>query len=444
MPWIERTFHHRLVLAAGAAVIALAAAGSSFLMLNGGEDELNAANPSPAVTATVTATTTATPATPSPTPTPLTGILDGVTMSPSEWAERKDLRPIAVMIDNTAGGVPQAGLDRADVVYEALVEGGITRFMAVFWRRDAELLLPIRSARTPFVIWASELDALYAHAGGAQTNNDANAIGQIYEWGVHDLDSFVTESSTAYHRVPDRFAPYNLATSTGALRIAAAAIGSDGPVKLEPWLFAEDRSRGGSAGQAAGGIELSFRTQRLPSDLIQWHWDPLTNTYLRFQWGGPHESLPGLEQLRFKNIVVMRAAATVVDFSGHVVLEQYGEGPAQVFLDGIVIEGTWRKKDRESRTRYYDTAGREIAFNRGPIFVEVLPPNGLEVIAATASALPPLPEYEPYIPPAPTPTTGFTPVPFATATPRPSATSTPPGQTQIPTVSASPRPPAPR
>lgn len=102
-------------------------------------------------------------ATPEASPTPIkhAGILDGVAMSDQEWAERKDLLPLAVMVDNTTGAYPHTGLDTADLVYEALVEGGITRLMAVDRRLEAAKILPVRSARTPFVIWASELGALY-------------------------------------------------------------------------------------------------------------------------------------------------------------------------------------------------------------------------------------------------------------------------------------------
>ncbi len=396
------------------------------------------------IAATSEATTSATVFTrPSPTPTadPHHGLLDGVVMSDAEWEARKGKRPLAVMIDNTAGGVPQAGLDRADLVYEAFVEGGITRFMAVFWRREADLVLPVRSARTPFVIWASELDALFAHAGAAQTGNEADAGAQIAEWKVRDLDAFAPELSNAFHRIADRFAPYNLATSTEALRKAAAETGMEGVSFTSSWTFADDRSRG-SGGVAAGGIEISFRNQRFPNDLIQWKWEPLANEYVRYQWGGTHTNLPGLQPLRFKNVVVMRVPLNVVDSSGHVVLQQFGEGLAQIFVDGLVVEGKWRKADRAARTRFFDGAGREIAFNRGPILIEVLGPGSLIVLTPTASGLPPLPEYQPPTFGVPDPEDGGpspTPGPSGTVAPSPTVGRT---ATATTTATASPTLPA--
>lgn len=370
------------------------------------------------------------------TPVPHYALLDGVAMNDAEWDARKRTRPLAVMIDNTAGGVPQAGLDQADLVYEAFVEGGITRFMAVFWRRDADLILPVRSARTPFVVWASELDALFAHAGGAQTGNEADAIAQIFEWKVRDLEAFAPGSSQAFHRIDDRFAPYNLATSSAELRKTAAQLGTDGVSTIASWRFADDRSRG-SSGLSAGGIEISFRSQRIAADLIQWKWEPLANEYVRYQWGAAHRILPTLQPLRFKNVVVMRVPANVVDFSGHVVLEQFGEGPAQVFLDGLVVEAKWRKADREARTRYFDMNGREIAFNRGPIIIEVLGPGSLIVVTPTASGLPPMPEYQPPGSGLPEPDdTRPTSTPGPTATVASSATPL-----RTPSVTPSPMPP---
>src|SRR5262249_6545957 len=156
----------------------------------------------------------------------------------------------------------------------AFVEGGITRFMAVFWQNEAPVVMPVRSARTPFVVWASELGALYGHAGGASTFNGANAVGQIYEWGVHDLDAFLPGSDQAYYRSDDRYAPYNLATSTAALRRAAAGLGSDGPSSLASWPFKDDYVGTASAPRVTG-MEVDFQDQRYASTVIQWHWDPV-------------------------------------------------------------------------------------------------------------------------------------------------------------------------
>jgi hypothetical protein len=421
-------------------------------------DDPKAAEPSPTntATATPTATRTATPAA-SPTPVKWAGILDGAPMSEEEWNARKDLLPLAVMIDNTPSSVPQAGIGNADLVYEAFVEGGITRLMAVFWRRDADLLMPVRSARTPFVIWVDELGALYAHAGSADTNNEADATGQLAAWGIFDLNAFTPGPSTAYYRDNERYAPYNLATSTQWLREAADRLGYAGPPRVEPWKFKADKE-GTAALPRAGAIQLSFQDRPVNWQTVQWRWDEPSNSYLRFQFGAPVIDSVTNEQVRFKNVVVMRVPWAVVDSNGHVLLDQLGAGEATVFLDGKAIAGTWRKDDRQGRSRFFDASGNEIAFNRGPIWIEVAGPASEITVGESAGDIPPLP---PYVPPPPgavpeTPDeqpTAATPEPTeaptatptasasATATPTTGGSATPETSTPSPTSEATPATP---
>lgn len=316
-------------------------------------------------------------------------------MTEVEWNSRKDLRPVAVMIDNNEAAYPQSGLDRADLVYEAFVEGGITRFMAVYWSQEADYVEPVRSARTPFVIWASELGALYAHAGSASTYNEADAADQIVEWGVADLNAFDPVPSSAFYRDDQPYAPHNLVMGTTALRKVAAEM--DLPPASPPasWLFKDD-GEGMASGLAAGGIQVDLQGNLYASQLVQWKWDPASHRYLRFQSGGPYLDGQTNKQLSFTNVVVMRVPWEVVDDSGHVLLDQIGTGPATVFLDGKAkVDGTWKKTDRASRTRYYDSSGAEIAFNRGPIFIEVVGPESGVLVTPTADLLPPMPLYTP-------------------------------------------------
>lgn len=369
-------------------------------------------------------------------------------MSDAEWAARKDVRPLAVMVDNTANASPHAGLDKADLIYEAFVEGGITRLMAVYWRQEADKILPIRSARTPFVVWASELGALYGHAGGAYTDNDANAIGQIAEWGVPDLNAFSDISTNAYYRDPERYGPYDLATSTWDLRDAAAKLGFGGTPTVQPWRF-RDAGAPASAGKAAGGIEIDFQGRLYSWQYIQWKWDPAAKRYLRFQFGGPEVDAISGTQLAFSTVVVMNVPAHVADSVGHVLYDQFGTGPATVFTNGQAYPGTWEKKDRESRTRFYDASGSEISFERGPVFIEVLDERSSFASFADAVQLPELPKYEP-IPPgygtaedepaaAPTWTPTAVPSPTVRATPTRPVAGTPtaePSGTAAPTSSA--------
>jgi len=458
---VARYGRNRVLLAGGAAVVACFVAGLAIAAVaGGGGNSPAAAESSPAAGATASPTPPATP-TPEASPTPIVyaGILDGLPMTEEEWAARKDLLPLAVMVDNTTGAYPQAGLDRADVVYETFVEGGITRLMAVYWRQEAEKILPVRSARTPFVIWVSEVGALYGHAGGAITDNDANALGQIVEWNIKDLNAFSDVSNRYYYRDAERFGPYDLGTSTSYLREAAGLLGFSGPPVVETWKFRQPGVPS-AAGPDARGIEVDFSGRLNAWQYIQWKWDEASRRYLRFQFGGPHLDAVTNQQLAFATVVVMRAEARVVDEAGHVLLEQFGEGPATVFTGSRAYEGTWKKADRAARTRFYAVDGTEITFERGPIFIEVIGQQSRFAYFGDAADLPAIPKYEPPPPgtgpaqedpePEPTPVAS----PSATATAAPSSTApsgtgtpiasqtpasgTPPGGTPSPEASQSP------
>ncbi|HEY5477649.1 MAG TPA: DUF3048 C-terminal domain-containing protein [Tepidiformaceae bacterium] len=306
--------------------------------------------------------------------------------------------------------------------------------MAVYWSQEADYIEPVRSARTPFVIWADELGALYAHAGSASIDSEANAAGQIVEWGIADMDAFDPEPSAAFYRDDQRYAPHNLVTGTNALRKVASTLDLPPAPPLASWLFKADGE--GTAGAApAGGIQVDFSGDLYPSQMEQWKWDPASHTYLRFQSGGPDLDGQTNQQLRFTNVVVMRVPWDVVDESGHVLLDQIGSGTATIFLDGKEITATWQKADRAGRTRFYDLSGTEVAFNRGPIFIEAVGPDSSVVITPTAEGLPPLPSY---IPPGSAVGPGFDEeTPAATETAVPAGTTTPPaGATPHPSVTA--------
>jgi len=425
-------------------LLALAAAGATYAYTRGGGE----AAPVPAAqhtgepvqlqTPTPTPTATATP-TPEPR---YPSLIDGVELTEAEFRQLAARFPIGVMIDNSALAAPQYGLSRAELVVEAFVEGGITRYLAFFWRNDASRLEPVRSARTPFLYWALEFDALYAHAGSAATGTVANAEAQIREWGIRDLDGLLPPAGPAFYRDPTRVAPYNLTTSTSALREAAARLGlASGFPTVEVWPFKAD-FEGTASAPLAGAIELSYRNQPVPWDLRQWQWDPVTNTYLRFYRGGPDvDALTG-EQLRFKNVIVMYVPAYVADDRGHVLLEQFGEGRAQVFLDGRVVEGTWRKADRASRTRFYDRQGNEIRLNRGPIFIQMVAPDSFVRVYWRVTDLPPMPPYQqPAVAPDPATEPDHPSPTLEPETPTPSPTATvPPSPTSTPTVTPTPEP----
>src|SRR6185312_3594431 len=117
--------------------------------------------------------------------------------------------------------------------------------------------------------------------------NEANAVGQIFEWRIKDLEAFASVSDSAYYRDPERQGPHDLGTSTARLREAAAGLGFAGPSSVASWLY---RSPGDPpvSGAAAEGIEIDFQGSRMPWQLVQWKWDAGAHSSARYQFGGPH------------------------------------------------------------------------------------------------------------------------------------------------------------
>ena len=119
-------------------------------------------------------------------------------------------RPIAVMIDNHKQAWPQAGLNKAYLVYEAIVEGGETRLMALFKGVTVDKIGPVRSSRHYFLDYAMENDAIYAHYGWSP-----QAESDIKQYKINNLNG-ITESEKTFWRVRDKAAPHNAVTSTTA------------------------------------------------------------------------------------------------------------------------------------------------------------------------------------------------------------------------------------
>jgi hypothetical protein len=317
---------------------------------------------------------------PEPTPEPRFAPLTGISLTEEEFQVLRYQRPIAVMIDNIVNAAPQSGLDQADVIIEALVEGGITRLLAIYHSSSAPYIEPVRSARTPFVEWGMEYDAMFAHVGSADRDGPADAGAQIVYWGVADLDfeGGPAPARTAFERNPQRGAPHNVRTSTDRLRTEGSARGYEHEFIFTSWQFADDAS-GLASGTPASSFSVHFGSMS-PYFSPRWDWNPDLNGYVRSQFGGPQFDGYSGAPLVFSNVVVLYAHAEVVDASGHVLYNHVGEGGAQVFRNGEMVEAAWRKEDRHLRTQLFGPDGQEIVFAPGKTWIEVVTPSGSATI----------------------------------------------------------------
>lgn len=324
-------------------------------------------------------------------PCPLNGVL--YSKEQRQWWEKH--RPLGVMIENHQEARPQSGLSSADVVYEAVAEGGITRFLALFYCQDAGQVGPVRSARTYFLDFASEYGdyPLYAHVGGANASGPADALSQIndYGWsGYNDLNQFSIGFPTFwrdYDRLGRTVATEHTMYSTTsklwdfAKSRALTNVDKDGNLWSDPFVpytFKDDTSV--SERPATQTIHLEF-WKDYAQYFVDWIYDKTSNLYKRNNQKVAHVDKDNNKAITAKNVVVLfmqeSNAYDGYENNIHLLYRTKGTGQALVFVDGKEIKATWRKDKRTARTLIFDSNGLPIKFNKGTIWFEILPTTGV-------------------------------------------------------------------
>ena len=294
-----------------------------------------------------------------------------------QWETR---RPLGVMVENHVDSRPTLGLSRADVIYEAVAEGGITRFLVLYLCQDAGDIAPVRSARTYFLDWVSEYDAAYAHVGGANTPGPADALGQIRQYGIKDMDQFGLGFPT-YWRGTDKLAPHNVHSTTKKLWGAAEERGF-GPKdekgvrwdkNFDQWKFKDDVALEERGDQKP--IVVPFWTNQ-PDYTVTWQYDKTANVYKRFHGAEAQIDKLTNEHLSAKNLIIQFQTERDANDGypdGHLLYGTTGTGSALIFMDGKATVGKWIKVDRTSRTKFVDAKGKEIQLSRGLVWIQNIP-----------------------------------------------------------------------
>lgn len=316
--------------------------------------------------------------------------LNGKKFTKAEKDIWKSRRPLGVMIENHQEARPQSGLSSADLVYEAIAEGGITRFLAVFYcgvSAQEVQIGPVRSARTYYLDWISEYgdSPLYAHVGGANKPGVADALGQIrkYGWdGYNDLNQF-SIGFPAFWRDYERLGhpvatEHTMYSTTDKLWEIAAKRGLTDKNKegkkwdeaFIPWKFADESSS--FAAPKAAKISFPFWAGYKEYE-VSWTYDSASNSYKRENGGASHTDLNNSTQIDTSNVVVMFTTLKgPVDELKHMLYTTIGKGKALIFQNGDATEAAWSKESRTARTKFTDKTGAEVKFVRGPIWIEVL------------------------------------------------------------------------
>ncbi len=336
----------RIIVTAGA-VLALSAVGVGALAITGH---------APAITRAISNITGHT-APPPPPACPLTG-------QPAPGAVIPQRPALAIKVENLPEARPQTGLDHADIVYEEPVEGGITRFIAIYQCHDASRVGPVRSGRVedPDILRQYGRPVM-GFAGGAPYVQRAVDHSPL-------IDENYIVAAGAYTRDPSRVAPHNLYTTTKGLwkaargRIAKTHSGAPKPV----FTYGDQ-----IAGRRVAQVHLPFSSY---SD-VYWKWSAKDGAWLRSHGTVPHTLTDG-HQVSATNVVVMSVqvrGSSHLDPAGNPVpmVSVIGSGKAWVFRDGRVIAGTWQRPTLKSLTKLVTKKGAAIALHPGTTWIELLP-----------------------------------------------------------------------
>jgi Protein of unknown function (DUF3048) N-terminal domain/Protein of unknown function (DUF3048) C-terminal domain len=294
-----------------------------------------------------------------PDPCPLTGKVRGDEGPPE--------RPVlAVKVENTRDAYPLAGLERADVIYEEPVEGGITRFAALFQCRDSGRVGPVRSARTtdPKILLQLSDQPILAFSGA-----HPKVTAALEEADLLQLTE--TSGNVAYERDDARSAPHNLFVATRPLFRLATAAGVDVAAPRAVFRFDEDVP---TPSKRRSSATVAFSS----SNVVEWAWDG--DRWVRQLDGAPMLTEGGAE-IAVDNVVIQEVVVTesdILDVAGFPSpeVELLGEGRAWVLRDGRLVIGRWRRDSLGDVTVFETRAGEEITLAPGTTFVELMPKDG--------------------------------------------------------------------
>lgn len=278
-------------------------------------------------------------------------------------AEQATSSLFAVMVDNFPESRPVANLSQASLVWEAPVEAGLTRLLAVYpLNVDLQRVGPVRSARPYFLDWAKELNALYLHVGGSD-----EALKQIKEKDIFDLNEFYR--GWYFWRDRARARPYNVYTSSESVNKAfeKESVSQNFIFKdLASWIYRPANSEAKIYGRFGKGLLIDFGPMK-----VEWKYNWEKNAYEKYEDGVLQKDESGAV-IAVKNVALQITSIEILDEVGRRQIKTIGSGKAIVLTYGLAIEGVWQKKDAASRTRFFGPDTKEVVFDPGITWIEVI------------------------------------------------------------------------
>jgi hypothetical protein len=287
-------------------------------------------------------------------PKPIVSNLTGLPVT----SDQQKLPVTGVMVENSPDARPQSGLKDAGVVFEAIAEGGITRFLALYQEEEPGNIGPIRSSRPYYLQWALGFDASYAHVGGSP-----DALADIKAWGVKDLDQFY--NSSGYHRINTRYAPHNVYTSRADLLKLQNSKG----YSTSTYTPLVRKVEAASKAPTTTSIDLAISGYYYN---VHYDYDTTANSYKRTEGGAAHIDADSNTQLEPKVVVALVMPYSLMADGYHSVYNTIGSGKAYVFQDGLLTTGTWTKADMKSQFTFTDDTGKPLGLDPGQTWISAI------------------------------------------------------------------------
>lgn len=267
----------------------------------------------------------------------------------------------AIMIENSPYARPHSGLQQAGIVYEAIAEGGITRYLALYQESKPGLIGPVRSLREYNVDWITPYQASVLHVGGSRA-----ALKLVRNGQYRDIDEFF--NSGIYWRATDRYAPHNVYTNFERI---------DRHNRTKGWLTSEFTGFDRTDGKAAAEPNATAVTINFSSHLYntRYAYDPKSNTYTRYLAGEPHKDREKGNITPSVVVAIWVNERTVMQDGYREEIQTHGEGKATIFQNGTTVQATWRKANRAAPLQLVDAESKPIKLVRGQTWIAAVP-NG--------------------------------------------------------------------
>ena len=281
-------------------------------------------------------------------------------------------RPYAIQFNNFKTVRNQWGIGQADIVYEALVEGGLTRLLGIGQNFHGDKIGSVRSARHYFVSILEEYDAIYIHYG--KTKYATNKMNKL---GTDHMDGTMGIGTVVYYRDKNIKAPHNAFTSLERIQegIKKQKFRTELEEGYDEHFKFYDNDTDLTSGTEANKINIRFSGAAQP----YFEYNSQDKLYYRFQYGEAHkDSLTG-EQLSYKNVIVQFVKEWNIDKNGYQTMDlENAQGEGYYFTNGKMVPITWKKNEAKNWMRYYNENGEELTINPGKTFIILFPNNRTE------------------------------------------------------------------